>query len=189
MHWFLSLFCLICIAFLNTYANDTLIVSYSQDKRTTEEEYLKLKLYLLENNTTRELQNQYALEVKMQRFSEYYAVVLPHIQTEDVRNRLLIILKPLFTHIFYIHEVESKRYQKEKTVHKLSQISHQTYSESDNWIDEIGLQWLAIWLLAVIGLILSVRNRYKIGQIDKTQKNLKTNQAKIEKDIQSLGEQ
>lgn len=193
MHRIFAFFFFIFISLSHVYASDTLIVSYGQDKNAVEEKYLKLKVYLLENSITRKLQNQYALEVKMQQFEEYYAVVLPHIQTMELRNELFVLLKPIFPHIFYIHEKALASQKDTKSVptiqHKPhTSVSNNTNMKRESWIDEIGLQWLAIWLLSVIGLVLSIRNRRKMVQIDKTQKDMKVNQTKIEKEIQSLGD-
>ncbi|MBA1419572.1 MAG: hypothetical protein FAF03_01595 [Epsilonproteobacteria bacterium] len=66
--------------------------------------------------------------------------------------------------------------------------THMEKENKDTWVNEIGLQWLAIWILAVIGLFLSVRSRRKIAHLNKNQKEMNVNQTKIEKEIKALGD-
>ena len=61
--------------------------------------------------------------------------------------------------------------------YKATEIKEQLQKRNPHFIDEIGLQWLALWLLSIVGLFLSIRNRRKVAAIDKTQTTLKTKQA------------
>ena len=59
--------------------------------------------------------------------------------------------------------------------------------EEKSLIEEIGLQWIAIFLLALIGLVSSIYSRRKLLRLENRQKNLTSNQDKIESEIQNLG--
>jgi cell division protein FtsL len=54
-------------------------------------------------------------------------------------------------------------------------------------VEEVGLQWLTLLLLAVIGLTLSVHNRRKLVTLEKTQQDLSLKQERIEDEIKQLG--
>jgi len=197
MYWFASLLCslVLCIGTVNATEQtvEKLIVSSSKDKSAVEESLLKLKVYLLENVSTRKLQDTYPLDVKMEHFAQYDAVVISPIPSLKVRNELLVLLSPVFPDIFYIDEkkrlVNSKKSTVSTKIVKSSvPTSHKGKENKDTWIDEIGLQWLAIWILAVVGLFLSVRSRRKMAHLNKNQKEMNVNQTKIEKEIKALGD-
>ncbi|MBA1421540.1 MAG: hypothetical protein FAF03_12115 [Epsilonproteobacteria bacterium] len=71
---------------------EKLIVSSSKDKSVAEESLLKLKVYLLENVSTRKLQDKYPLDVKMEHFSQYDAVVIspPIIHYNQIPRDLVV---------------------------------------------------------------------------------------------------
>jgi len=54
--------------------------------------------------------------------------------------------------------------------------------------EEIGLQWIVLLLLAIIGLTLSVHNRRKLASLEKIQKELSIKQDQREDEIKKLGE-
>jgi hypothetical protein len=173
---------------------EKLIVSSSKDEAVIEENLLKLKVYLLENPSTRMLQEKYALDVKMEHFAQYNAVVISPIDSLDLRNALLVLLSPVFPDIFYIEETKVSTSKKDKlakspTVIQPRPTRHTSNKTEENWVNEIGLQWLAIWLLAVVGLVLSIRSRRKMAHLNKTQTEIKANQTKIEKEIKALGDE
>ena len=197
MHWFASLLCLCILGTGTINASEQpvekLIVSSSQNESIAQDNLLKLKVYLLENSSTRMLQEKYQLDVKMEYFSNYNAVVISPIHSLTVRNELLVLLSPVFPDIFYIDEKKVPVSIKKTTVptpsikNPLPTTKIQKKNQ-DTWVNEIGLQWLAIWILAVIGLFLSVRSRRKIAHLNKNQKEMNVNQTKIEKEIKALGD-
>ena len=197
MHWFASLLCLFILGTGTINASEQpvekLIVSSSQNESISQEDLLKLKVYLLENSSTRMLQEKYQLDVKMEHFSNYNAVIISPIDSLTVRNELLILLSPVFPDIFYIEE-KKVPVSKKKTIVSTQNVkqsmptTHIEKKNKDTWVNEIGLQWLAIWILAVIGLFLSVRSRRKIAHLNKNQKEMNVNQTKIEKEIKALGD-
>jgi len=197
MHLFVSLLCFFILSMGTIHASEQpiekLIVSSNKDKSIAQEELLKLKVYLLENSATRMLQEKYQLDVNMEHYSNYNAVVISPIHSLTLRNALLVLLSPMFPDIFYIDEKEVPVSRKKATVstHSVKHPISTTHVEKKNkgaWVNEIGLQWLAIWILAVVGLFLSVRSRRKIAHLNKNQKEMNVNQTKIENEIKALGD-
>ena len=197
MHWFASLLCLFILSMGTINANERpvekLIVSSNQDESIAQEDLLKLKVYLLENSATRMLQEKYQLDVKMEHFSNYNAVVISPIHSLTVRNELLVLLSPMFPDIFYINEKKipvdiKKPIVPTHTANHSMPITHIEKQNKDSWVNEIGLQWFAIWILSVVGLFLSIRSRRKMAHLNKNQKEMNVNQTKIEKEIKALGD-
>jgi len=197
MHWLASLLCsfILCIGVLNAdvYPVQKLIVSSHKDASAAQENLLKLKVYLLENNTTRLLEDTYQFNIKMEHYAHYNAVVISPINTLQERNALLVLLSPVFPDIFYIDEkkVSAKIKDTSSESHmtkSTSSVTHRQKRDEETWLNEIGLQWLAIWILAVIGLILSIRSRRKMAHLNKRQKAMNVDQTKIEKEIKALGD-
>ena len=172
--------------------SEKMIVASYADSALADENFLKLKIYFIEEPAIRALEEQYHLTPKLETLGGHQLLVLSPIHSLSVRNQLLILLTPLFPDIFYINAPETikdtQRYaksdiQKIQKNPKLSTPKHKT----KNWIDEIGLQWVAIWVLALIGLISSLLRRRKIAKLNKTQKDIRSDQKKIEKEITQLG--
>ncbi|MFK5977118.1 MAG: hypothetical protein QM493_11500 [Sulfurovum sp.] len=59
--------------------------------------------------------------------------------------------------------------------------------EQKSLIESIGLEWIAIFLLAFIGLFSSIYNRRKLLRIEKKQRNLISHQDKVDNEITRLG--
>ena len=167
--------------------SEKLIVSSSKSESLCNEELLKLKVYFIENPITRLLQEKYGLRIEMEKLDNYYMAVIKPITSLKVRNDLLLVLTPMFHDIFFInYQAEIQMTQETHTVSK-SVISRAKEKREKSFIDEIGLQWLALLSLSLLGLILSILSRRKIMKLGKRQKDLKVEQKKIEKEIKKLG--
>lgn len=72
MHWFATLLCSLTLCMGSMYATEQstekLIVSSSQDEAVAQENLLKLKVYLLENPSTRLLEDKYPMHIKLEHF-------------------------------------------------------------------------------------------------------------------------
>lgn len=171
--------------------SEKLIVSSSQSEKMASENLLKLKVYFMENPITRVLNAQDSLMIDIEKLDTYYTVVIKPIHSLEVRNKLLVILSPLFPDIFYIDYVDQPvKVKTSKLEPNLRKKKVETFSNSNekiSFIDEVGLQWLALWCLSLVGLILSVRNRRKMMKIAEKQNILEQEQSKIESEIKTLG--
>jgi len=175
-----------------TPTSEKLIVSYSTDPVLMDEDLLKLKIYFIENPEIRILEEKYQLIPTMETLENQHMVVVRNIHSLKLRNALLLLLIPLFPDIFYIDAPktlkETKQYVQadDTNTKKRIQLS-ETPKESITWINEIGLQWIVIWFLALLGLLLSLWNRRKMSKLDEKQKDIRLDQNKIEKEIKKLG--
>jgi len=171
---------------------EKLIISGSENIAIANEDLLKLKVYFIENPLTRELQEKHDLTLEVEVLEPFYMVVIKPITSLSLRSELLIVLSPMFQDIFYIeHKIEPvkiKQIDFNKALTKKSLPLNENESKKEkSLIEEIGLQWLALWCLSLIGLILSIRSRRKIARLATTQKDLKEEQEKIETEIKTLG--
>ena len=191
MRLLIWMFCAMTLLFSDTMPSkqfaEKLIVYYDTNEAQAKAELLKLKVYFIENESIRTLQEQHHLVMEIDTLDGYYMVTLKPVVSLDVRNELLIILKPLFKDIFFIaYETHTpsmtKNPKSSKTVIPIEKQKTET-----SLIDEIGLQWLALLLLSLVGLLLSIASRKKIIHLGKNQKDLKEKQTYIEREIQKLG--
>ena len=172
--------------------SEKMIIANYTDSALADENFLKLKIYFIEEPDIRVLEEKYHLTPKLEMLGKQQVLVLSPVHSLTVRNQLLILLTPLFPDIFYIDAPETikdtQRYV-ESDIPEIQKISkgNATKYKAQNWIDQIGLQWIAIWFLALIGLISSLLRRRKIAKLNKTQKDIRSDQKKIEKEIIQLG--
>jgi hypothetical protein len=171
--------------------SEKLIISTGTNLTQEEETLLKLKIYFIENPILRRLEDEYHLTTSMEKIENYHMVVIKPLDSLDIRNQLLLVLTPIFPNLTFVDNIIHtppimQASQAENSVHttqkgkKRKQIS---------LFDDLALQWVAIWLLAVIGLLLSLWNRRKLSKLKNTQKDISANQHKIEKEIKHLGAQ
>jgi len=175
------------------FSNDIsgkLIVSGDKNSTTTQMHLLKLKMYFMQNAHTRALQEQYKLSLEMETLGDYTMVVIKPIKSLAVKNELLLLLSPLFPDIFSIED-NKKSMQNPNSLHTIKtdapSIDTNIIHQAEGLIEEIGLQWIALLLLSIIGLTLSLNSRRKMASLESTQQDLSRKQEQIEKEIKNLG--
>jgi len=185
------MFCTMTLLFAGNTASqhlsEKLIVHHSKNETNAQEELLKLKVYFIETAATRKLQEKYNLQLDMEFLGDYHMVVIKPINSLALRNELLIVLTPVFQDIFFINYKEPI-----SSIIKKPKVSQVLLPRVKNKIDvsfvnEIGLQWLALLLLSLVGLLLSIASRRKIIHLGNKQKDLKQQQTDIETEIKKLG--
>jgi hypothetical protein len=172
---------------ISPHLSEKLIVHHSKNESNAQEELLKLKVYFIENAATRRVQEKYNLQLDMERLGEYHMVLIKPIVSLDLRNELLIILTPLFKDIFFLSYQEHTPTIRVKPKVSQVSVSIEENKKEQSFIDEIGLQWLALLLLSVVGLLLSIASRRNIIHIGNKQQDLKNKQTHIETEIKKLG--
>ncbi len=170
--------------------SEKLIVSGDKNSTVTQMHLLKLKMYFMENAQTRALQEQYKLNLEMETLGDYKMVVIKPIKSLAVKNELLLFLSPLFPDIFSIED--NKREMKlpnSLNVSETDTLSTDTniMQQAEVLVKEIGLQWIALLLLSIIGLTLSLKSRRKMASLESIQKDLSRKQEQIENEIKNLG--
>lgn len=189
---------MIVILFLLTLSfsqdiSEKLIVNGDANSTVSHMHLLKLRMYFLENAQTRELQEKYKLNLEMETLGEYTMVVIKPIRSLAVKNELLLFLSPHFPDIFSTEDHERKMtsfhsMKESKTVKtQVSSRAENTMHQAESWIEEIGLQWIALLILSVIGLTLSLNSRRKMERLEMIQQDLSRKQEEIENEIKNLG--
>lgn len=197
MHWLITLLCSITVLFGSVDRTpdirQKLIVSSTKHQSVAEEDLLKLKIYATENSNIATLQEKYNLTFSIEHFSNYSSVIISPIKNKNVRNELLVVLSPIFPNMFYVNaakalaSVQTKHVAPKSTLHNIFLHKSQAQKKK-SFLEGIGLQWLAIWLLAVGGLLLSIGNRRRMKYMTKKQKEMNMTQEEIAQEIKQLGE-
>lgn len=173
--------------------SEKLIISGDKNSTTTQMHLLKLKMYFMENVQTRTLQEQHQLNLELETLGDYTMVVIKPIKSLAVKNELILLLNPLFPDIFSIED--KKREMKSpnsfigsKTIKRdAPSTDTNIIHQAEGFIVEIGLQWIALLLLSIIGLMLSLNSRRKMANLESIQKDLSRKQEEIENEIKNLG--
>ncbi|MCK5678680.1 MAG: hypothetical protein KAH72_09435 [Flavobacteriaceae bacterium] len=173
--------------------SEKLIVSSDKNSTATQMHLLKLKMVFIGNSQTRALQEKYKLNLEIETLDEYTMVVVKPINSLALKNELLLFLSPLFPNIFSIEEhkretivPESMNESKIMKTHTPS-VDINTLHQAKVLIEEVGLEWTALFLLSIAGLTLSLRSRGKMSSLENIQKDLIRKQEKIENEIKNLG--
>jgi len=170
-----------------------LIIGGDKDLLQTQANLMKLKISFGEVPELMTLQEKYKLKLEMEALGDYAIVTIKPVETSALKHELLSLLKPVFPNIFFIAEkrTEMKGPNSDKGSSSMrnprssGKVSGNAVYEF--LVEEVGLQWLALLLLAVIGLTLSTHNRRKLATLEKTQEDLSIKQEKIEDEIKQLG--
>lgn len=144
---------------------EKLIIPSSNTKVSLE----AIQKYCNEDETLHSLQEKYNFHIEIQRLGDYNVTVITPLKSITLRNTLFIILSPLYKDIFYIKMKDKKN--------KSSLLEEES----------LGLEWIVLCILSLVGFILSIQSRMKIGQLMKSQDKLQKEQKKMEEEIKSLG--
>ena len=164
--------------------------------KKTQMNLLKLKMFFIENTQTRALQEEHNVTLTIETLDDYTMVVIKPIKSLAVKNELLLLLSPHFPDIFSIHEnkiVVAPSDQKGTDILASQMLKQDATSKinsmynAENLINKIGLQWVALLLLSIIGLVLSLNSRKKMASLESMQRDLSQKQEEIENEIKHLG--
>jgi len=160
-----------------------LIVYTHKNGKNTQESLLKLKVYFIENPNIRALNEANDLKIELETLGEYTMVVIKPVVSLSVKNRLLLELAPIFPNVFALED---------KTDNSIEAfIPMKNYDIKTNsvriFIERVGLQWIALLILATAGLSLSIFRRKRFRFLDEKQKALDLDQKEIENEIKNLG--
>ena len=175
--------------------HEKLIISGDNDIVNAQADLLKLKGYFTANPEIRLLQEKYKLTLEMEILGDHMLVVLKPVETEALKSKLMTLLKPLFPELFSIKYQEMKCPDEETgakiNVESMNKPVLPVKVEKNQFyqflLEDVGLQWLALLLLAIVGLTLSIHNRSKLANLEKTQQDLSLKQDKIEDELKKLG--
>jgi len=166
-----------------------LILSADKNSTSAQMHLLKLKIIFIENEQTRALQEKYNFTFMLETLDEYTMLVIKPIKSQSVKNELVLLLSAHFPNMFSIC---ANTVSLQLEGQKKADIVSPEFKENNvlNYTDElmkIGLQWIALLLLSMVGLILSVNGRRKMASLETMQIDLSRKQDEIEKKIKHLG--
>ncbi|MDQ7086113.1 MAG: hypothetical protein Q9M36_14895 [Sulfurovum sp.] len=138
-----------------------------------------VKRYCTQNVTLHALQEEHNFTITMEKLGEYNVTVIAPIDSITLRNTLFILLSPMFEDIFYVEQPLKLEKLVIEEGHREEQILWVYYG--------VGLQWMVLLCLSLIGLVLSIQNRRRVNQLIQSQNSLQVQQNKIESEIQILG--
>jgi hypothetical protein len=150
----------------------------------TEASFQEVKSYCQTNKTIKALRKKYHLNIQREHIGDYNVTVIKPIHSITLRNTLFVILSPMFKDIFY---VEEQGLQSPPSAQERQKSLSQDKFSLDWMYYGIGLQWIALLFLSLVGLVLSLRSRRKISELIAHQQALEKEQQRMEKDIKSLG--
>ena len=167
--------------------NQKLIVYTDKNVKNAQESLLKLKVYFIENPNIRALNEVNDLKVELETLGVYTMVVVKPVVSLSVKNTLLMELTPVFPDVFALED--RAQYQTDNNAEAFMPVKkHDVKINSvKTFIESIGLQWIALLLLAAVGLLLSILRRKRIFFLDENQKALDIDQKEMENEIQNLG--
>ena len=183
----LFLFCwvqLFGIEYYDKHITQKLVVVVTKERRDAKLNLSKLRIFFIDNEKAKRLEEKYHLTLKIETVGDFSLVMIEPIASAKVKNQLLFLLSPYFSDMFMLKEnkivcepVDEKR--------RLAQITVSKNKKS--LIREIGLEWITLFFLSLIGLITSIYNRRKLKTLIESQEKLSFNQEKIESEMDTLG--
>jgi len=159
-----------------------LIVYTDKNGKDAQESLLKLKVHFIENPNLRALNEVNDLKVELESLGAYTMVVIKPVVSLSVKNTLLMELAPVFPDVFALEE--RTQLQTDNNAEAFMPVKNHNVKI---FIESIGLQWIALLLLAALGLLLSILRRKRLDLLDENQKALDIDQQEIEYEIKNLG--
>ncbi len=175
-----SLFLYTNAAVPNRY--ETIVAYSTKNKQQAEDTLLTLKVYLHEKGVSN------ALDFSIEKMDGLYMITIKPILSREQRNSLLLLLQAQFSDAFYIKEAKRQTTATPLPKPAPAVDTKPTLTDKIVSIKTIDWIWFAIWILAVIGLIASMRNRYKMKHLSHQQQEIQSRQKQIENEIRQLGE-
>ncbi len=164
-----------------------LIVYTDENGKNAQESLLKLKVYFIENENIRVLNESNDFKVELETLGKYTMVVVKPVVSLLVKNTLLLELAPVFPDVFALED--RTQYQTDNSSQGVMPVKNDNLKINTirTVIGTIGLQWIALLLLSTVGLLLSILRRKKLLMLDENQKSLDIDQQEIENEIKNLG--
>jgi hypothetical protein len=175
----LSIFTIFTFTFATESTQNVILQKLIIGSSNTQSSLDAVKSYAKENETIQALQQKHQFTIEMECLGEYNVTVIKPIKSLSVRNTLFILLSPMFKDIFYVEDPLNIAIPDYSSVKKEDSLGWMYYG--------IGLQWIALFLLSFIGLILSIHSRKKISQLIESQNFLQEEQRKMDREIKALG--
>ncbi len=160
-----------------------LIVKGERDSTHVVEDLAELKAFFQMSSEAKALQEKYHLTLTLEQFGAYRVVVIKPISQSLLKQRLQELFTARGSEIFFVRDRSVIPKEKQASI-----ALDTPPPIEQSWIHIIGLQWSALLLLSLVGLLLSLYNRRTLKGIKQAQVTLGEEQQKMEKQIKNLGE-
>ena len=185
------IFIILCFTiFLSAHTiNDKLILAYSKDKTDLTNKLYEIEQIFIDDMVNLNLFNKYELTTQIETMKQFYILTIKPIKDKNLKINLEILLNQNYPNMYFISNIEKKHIKKEnikkpiKPIFKVSKLKIITFMEI---VNNIGLEWIALLFLSIIGLLYSLYSRKKSILIDKNQNRLKENQSDVEEEFNKM---
>ncbi len=193
----LSLFISILCA---TDMNQKMILSTSLDSAEMKHTLQEVKYFFNHISSAKELQEEYGFTFQLETLDKYTLLTLKPIKSHIVKNKINYLLKKKFPKSFIVDNTSLPVIHEER---KNNSITHKSNRQLPIPVlidkvekKEIGqvfwknlsLEWIALIILAIAGLLLVYRSAQQISKIRGLQKKVEDYQRKVEKEISAMGD-
>jgi len=159
-----------------------LIIDGYRDSEEARMMLMKTQLYIINNEEIRKIVKIENIKLAIEDIGNYSMVVLKPIESIKIKEHLMLALGSLSPTRFCIED----EYTDVSTVVKSDKKDIKIWDTMQKDINNIGLEWIVLLLLSLIGLTASIVNRKKLSLLNSMQKDIIINQKKMENEINSL---
>ena len=159
-----------------------LIIDGYRDLSEAKAMLMESQLYIMNNKNIKMIVKKEHLKLEIETIGDYSMIVLRPIESKDIKERLMLALGKFSPSRFCIEDEYTDLYAGVES--EGSGIAVWDMMRSD--LSVIGLEWIVLLLLSIIGLTASIVNRKKLSLLNSMQKDIITNQKKMENEINSL---
>ncbi len=184
-----------------------MIVSTHIETEEAAKSLYDLEKFFYEKKEAHDIKSKYNLLLGMEMLDKYVIITLKPVQTNSMKNQLRYLLQEKFPESFFIKaqpiETQSKTINIQNQVKSRAKAKKNEYTaiqkstlvkKEENfgrlnvfW-KELDREWLGLLFLALAGFILIYRSAKQITKIKKLQEKVTKYQAKIEGEVDRIGE-
>jgi hypothetical protein len=182
--------------------NQKMIIDVTTEPQSSTYILQEIQDFFQTNTIAKELKLNYHLTITRELLRGYDLIEIKPIHSVEVKNKLKLLLHEKYSELFIVDNIlkgksvtdfpvqqEIVQAKKEvrciNTIPETAQIKHQRSDFFANSIDE----WLALILLAIVGLVLVYRSTKQISKIKKLQKKLEKYQNRLKTEVDLIGGQ
>jgi hypothetical protein len=193
----LSLFTSILCA---TDMHQKMILSTSLNPSEMKHDLKEVKYFFNHTSHAKKLQEEYGFTFQLETLDKYTLLTLKPIKSYIVKNKINYLLKQKFPESFIVDNTPLPVIKEEKKSNSIPYKSNRQLSTSVSldkvekkeimqvfW-KNVSLEWIALIILAIAGLLLVYRSAKQISKIRGLQKKVEDYQYKVEKEISEMGD-
>ena len=162
---------------------EMLVLTGSRNAKSVRIASLKLQLAQEQEEALASLFDRYQVALKVRSFGETHALIVEPVRSLAARNALVLALGRRYPEMFFVNR---------SSVTVISQKTHNKVLAPVPVNLHPGMQpldwaWVAIFLLAFVGLASSIYQRKRLRHLSQEQTNLQADQERMDGTIETLG--